>query len=83
MKSKINSFADDLKFVYDIFKDLIIADEKFQSFIEEKNIYWMDDFPLVNTLLLKYLKIQQEIIMKNHFTLSYFQINQTKSMLMI
>ena len=56
MKSKTNSFTDDLKFVYDIFKDLIIADEKFQAFIEEKNIYWMDDFPLVNTLLLKYLK---------------------------
>ena len=56
MNSKINSFADDLKFVYDIFKDIIITDEKFQAFIEEKNIYWMDDFPLVNTLLLKYLK---------------------------
>ena len=51
MKSKINSFADDLKFVYDIFKDIIIADEKFQAFIEEKNIYWMDDFPLVYTLV--------------------------------
>ena len=56
MKSKINSFADDLMFVYDIFKEIIIVDEKFQAFIEEKNIYWMDDFPLVNTLLLKYLK---------------------------
>ena len=56
MKSKKNSFEDDVKFVYNIFKNLIVADEKFQALIEEKNIYWTDDFPLVNTLLLKYLK---------------------------
>ena len=56
MESKINSFKEDVKFVYDIFKNLIVTDEKFQTLIEEKNIYWMDDFPLANTLLLKYLK---------------------------
>ena len=56
IKNKINSYEDDIKFVYNIFKELIVVDEKFQTFIEEKNIYWMDDFPLVNTLLLKYFK---------------------------
>ena len=56
VESKINSFKEDVKFVYDIFKNLIVTDEKFQTLIEEKNIYWMDDFPLANTLLLKYLK---------------------------
>jgi|TARA_B100000287_G_scaffold338158_1_gene324151 N utilization substance protein B len=50
------SFKIDLKFVQDIFKEIIVADEKFQSFVEEKNIYWMDDYPLVNTLLLKLFK---------------------------
>ena len=55
-ENKINSFKEDVKFVYDIFKNLIVTDEKFQTLIEEKNIYWMDDFPLANTLLLKYLK---------------------------
>ena len=50
------SFKIDLKFVQDIFKEIIVSDEKFQSFVEEKNIYWMDDFPLVNTLLLKLFK---------------------------
>ena len=35
-------------------KEIIVIDEKFQSFVEEKNIYWMDDYPLVNTLLLSY-----------------------------
>ena len=50
------SYKIDLKFVQDFFKEIIVADEKFQSFIEEKNIYWMDDYPLVNTLLLKLFK---------------------------
>ena len=50
------SFKIDLKFIQDIFKEIIVTDEKFQSFLEEKNIYWMDDYPLVNTLLLKLFK---------------------------
>ena len=50
------SYKIDLKFVQDIFKEIIVAEEKFQSFVEEKNIYWMDDYPLVNTLLLKLFK---------------------------
>ena len=53
---EIKSYKIDLKFVKDIFKEIIVADEKFQSFVEEKNIYWMDDYPLVNTLLLKLFK---------------------------
>ena len=53
---EIKSYKIDLKFVQDIFKEIIVADEKFQSFVEVKNIYWMDDYPLVNTLLLKLFK---------------------------
>ena len=53
---KKKSYKIDLKFVQDIFKEIIVSDEKFQSFVEEKNIYWMDDYPLVNTLLLKLFK---------------------------
>ena len=53
---EIKSYKIDLKFVQDIFKEIIVADEKFQSFVEEKNIYWVDDYPLVNTLLLKLFK---------------------------
>ena len=76
IKSKINSFEVDIKFVYDIFKELIVVDEKFQTFIEEKNIYWMDDFPLVNTLLLKYLKNSTENNCEKAF---YFKLFSHKS----
>ena len=76
IKSKINSYEVDIKFVYDIFKELIVVDEKFQTFIEEKNIYWMDDFPLVNTLLLKYLKNSTENNCEKAF---YFKLFSHKS----
>lgn len=65
------SYKIDLKFVQDIFKEIIVADEKFQSFIEDKNIYWMDDYPLVNTLLLKLFKNLTE---KSLGQLFYFKL---------
>ena len=56
INEKSDSYQMDLKFIYDSYKEIIVPDEKFQSFIEEKNIFWMDDFPLTNTLLLKFFK---------------------------
>ena len=65
------SYKIDLKFVQDIFKEIIVTDEKFQSFVEEKNIYWMDDYPLVNTFLLKLFKNLTE---KSLGELFYFKL---------
>ena len=70
------SFTIDLKFVEDIFKEIIVTDEKYQSLIEEKNIFWMDDFPLVNTTVLKFLKSSKE---NNLEELFYFKLFSKKS----
>jgi len=78
IKNKINSYEDDIKFVYNIFKELIVVDEKFQTFIEEKNIYWMDDFPLVNTLLLKYFKNSTENNCEKAFHFNLFSNKSDK-----
>ncbi len=56
ISNETKSFQIDIQFVHDIFKEIIVTDEKFQTLIEEKNIFWMDDFPLTNTLLLKFFK---------------------------
>ena len=56
INNETKSFQIDIQFVHDIFKEIIVTDEKFQTFIEEKNIFWMDDFPLTNTLMLKFFK---------------------------
>ena len=72
------SYKIDLKFVQDIFKEIIVADEKFQSFVEEKNIYWMDDYPLVNTLLLKLFKSSTENSLEKLFYFKLFSNNPDK-----
>ena len=55
-KSDDNSFDLDRKLIYNLCKDIIMPNEKFQEFLEEKNIFWMDDFPVVNTMILKFIK---------------------------
>ena len=72
------SYKIDLKFIQDIFKEIIIADEKFQSFVEEKNIYWMDDYPLVNTLLLKFFKSLTLNSLEKLFYFKLFSNNSDK-----
>jgi len=56
LNNEKNSYEIDIEFIQHVFKEIIVTNEKYQSFIEGRNIYWMDDFPLVNTLLLKFLK---------------------------
>jgi N utilization substance protein B len=56
ISSDDNSFDLDRKLIYNLCKDIIMPNEKFQEFLEEKNIFWMDDFPLVNTMILKFIK---------------------------
>ena len=45
-----------LKLLIYIFKKILVFDKKFFSYIEEQNIYWIDDVPLVNTFLLRLMK---------------------------
>ena len=72
------SFENDIEFVQDFFTEIIIKDEKFQSFIEEKNIYWMDDYPLVNTLILKLLKNSKKNNLQKLFYFKLFANNSDK-----
>ncbi len=71
LKEKTDSYEIDSKFVYDFYKDIIVPNEKFQSLIEEKNIFWMDDFALVNSFVLKFIK---KLTPKNLNSLFYFEL---------
>ena len=58
-------------FIY-IFKEILVHDTKFYGYIEDQNIYWIDDVPLINTFflrLIKNLNIEKEFnFLKNSFT---------------
>ena len=78
LNNEKKSFEIDIEFVLDFFTEIIIKDEKFQSFIEEKNIYWMDDYPLVNTLILKLLKNSKKNNLQKLFYFKLFANNSDK-----
>lgn len=50
-----NSFKKDKNFIAEIYKSIIAPNEKLYEFIEDKKLTWLDDLPLVNTLILKML----------------------------
>lgn len=56
IKTEENSFEHDKKLVRDLCRKIIIPNESLQEFLEEKNIFWMDDYPLSNTMLIKFIK---------------------------
>ena len=56
MKVTTSSFSEDKKFIIDIYKNVIAANDKLYDYIEDKNLTWLDDLPLVNTLIIKVLK---------------------------
>jgi len=55
MNSSEDSFANDVNFVLDIFKNIIAPNEKLADYFEGKNISWVDDIPFVNTWIVKTL----------------------------
>ena len=62
LAKKESTFLEDKDFIIKIFKEVIAPNEKLYEYIEDKRLTWLDDFPLVNTLLLKML---QKISEKN------------------
>jgi N utilization substance protein B len=62
LTKKESTFSEDKDFIIKIFKEIIAPNEKLYEYLEDKRLTWLDDFPLVNTLLLKML---QKITDKN------------------
>ncbi len=56
MKSNENSLADDVRFVLKMLKKDILPYEQLHAFYEDKSIYWIDDWELVNKMIFKTLK---------------------------
>lgn len=51
LASDNSSFEEDKTFLVDLFTEVIVPYERLHEFIEEINISWIDDFPLVNTIV--------------------------------
>ena len=49
MATKMSTFKEDKAFVIDMYKDIIAPNEKLYDYLEDKNITWLDDLPVINT----------------------------------
>jgi N utilization substance protein B len=56
MQSKANSFEEDRDFIADLFVEVIAPNEKLYEYLEDNKLTWVDDIPLVNTMISKQLK---------------------------
>jgi len=55
LTKKDSSYQEDREFLIKIFKEVIAPNEKLYEYLEDKRLTWLDDFPVVNTLLVKML----------------------------
>lgn len=53
MNSDRVAFSEDRKFIAQLFIDFIAPNEQLDHFFEEKSIYWVDDLPLINSMVLR------------------------------
>ena len=51
-----STFAEDKNFIVDFFKQIIAPNDKLYDYLEDKRLTWLDDYPLVNTSIVKMLK---------------------------
>ena len=56
MNATTKSYQEDVDLMVGIYKNCIAPNEKIYDFFEDDKLTWVDDFPIVNTFLVKRLK---------------------------
>ncbi|MGV6831663.1 MAG: transcription antitermination factor NusB [bacterium] len=67
------SFHQDREVLGTLFKDVIAVNEKLYEYLEDKEITWIDDFPVVNTTLLKQIRKAKESLSSTFFLPELFR----------
>ena len=55
LDQKETTYKEDVDFVLRLYKEIIAPNEKLYDYLEDKRLTWVDDFPLVNTAIVKML----------------------------
>lgn len=78
MSNTTTTFQEDKTFVIDFFKTIIAPNEKLYDYLEDKNITWLDDLPVVNTTIVKILRKMQPNATEGHFLPQLFKYKEDK-----
>lgn len=73
-----SSFNNDRQCIVDLFKEVIAPNEKLYDYLEDRNLTWLDDLPVVNTALVKLLNKAKENSSDNYFTPKLFKDDEDK-----
>ncbi|NER16055.1 transcription antitermination factor NusB [Spongiivirga citrea] len=60
LKDENQSYKDDRNIILDLYKEVIAPNDKLYDYLEDKKLTWLDDLPLVNTMVLKTLRKIEE-----------------------
>jgi N utilization substance protein B len=55
LSKKETTYKEDRDFVIKLYKEIIAPNEKLYEYLEDKRLTWVDDFPIVNTAIVKML----------------------------
>lgn len=67
MQTRTSNFTADKQFIIDMFQEIIAPNEKLYSYLEDKNLTWLDDLPSINTAILKLLRKVKPTSPAGHF----------------
>ena len=56
MSTTEHSFKEDRNFLIELYKQVIAPNEKLYEYYEDQNLTWVDDLPIINTAIIKFLK---------------------------
>ena len=73
MSNSKSSLENDVAFVVEVFREIIVSNNKLYDYFQDKNITWADDFPVVNTFIVKLFKPITTKLKTEFFTPNLFK----------
>ena len=73
MSNSKSSLENDVAFVVEVFREIIVSNNKLYDYFQDKNITWVDDFPVVNTFIVKLFKQITTKLKTEFFTPNLFK----------
>lgn len=73
MSNSKSSLENDVAFVVEVFREIIVSNNKLYDYFQDKNITWVDDFPVVNTFIVKLFKRITTKLKTDFFTPNLFK----------
>lgn len=56
MQTRTSDYKEDKNFIVDVYKEIIAPNDKLYDYLQDQNLTWTDDLPVVNTAILKLIR---------------------------